>query len=248
MPTVIPMSGKGQRFKDAGYETPKPYLYVDNNKMMFELALESIPFGYKRIFIVNENNITPEIEKIINNKNYNQDDYNYQYFFNSIIKEKENELKGPATSVLLAKEYINTNEPLIICNCDHKIIWDTKFFGEFWNTDGLIVSFNSIDKDPKYSYIKLEDKSNRVIEIKEKEKISDIACAGIYIFKKGSDFVKYCEFMIEKELKINNEYYVSTVFDLMIKDGKNITNIMAYDYKSLGTPEEYIKHIKENWS
>ncbi len=43
MQVLVVMAGRGQRFKDAGYDSPKPLIDV-NGKMMVRRTIESLPF------------------------------------------------------------------------------------------------------------------------------------------------------------------------------------------------------------
>ena len=61
-----------------------------------------------------------------------------------------------------------------------------------------------------------------VTEVAEKKPISNNATVGIYWWKKGSEYVKYAEQMIKKDIRTNNEFYVCPVFNEAIKDNKKI--------------------------
>jgi thiamine pyrophosphate-dependent acetolactate synthase large subunit-like protein len=61
-----------------------------------------------------------------------------------------------------------------------------------------------------------------VSEVAEKKVISDNATVGVYFWKHGSDYVKYAEQMIAKNIRVNNEFYVCPVFNEAITDGKKI--------------------------
>ena len=85
------------------------------------------------------------------------------------------------------------------------------------NCDGGIVTFKSTH--PKWSFAKLNN-DGLVTEVAEKNPISDTATVGFYYWKKGSDFVKYAEEMINENIRVNNEFYVCPVFNQAIKDSK----------------------------
>ena len=100
--------------------------------------------------------------------------------------------------------------------------------------DGNILTFRNTH--PKYSYVKLNEDGN-VTEVKEKQVISDIATVGIYYWAKGSDYVKYAEQMIAKNIRFNNEFYVAPVYNEAIQDGKKVT-IFDVENWGIGTPED----------
>ncbi len=64
------------------------------------------------------------------------------------------------------------------------------------------------------------------------------ATVGIYHWKRGSDFVKYADQMIEKDIRTNNEFYVCPVYNEAIKDGKKIRASLVDEMWGMGTPEE----------
>jgi dTDP-glucose pyrophosphorylase len=101
--------------------------------------------------------------------------------------------------------------------------------------DGGIVTFKATH--PKWSFAKINSEGF-VIEVAEKNPISDIATVGYYFWKHGSDFVKFAEEMIEKNIRVNNEYYVCPVFNQAIENGKKIRTFEIPKMWGLGTPED----------
>ena len=75
-------------------------------------------------------------------------------------------------------------------------------------------------------------------EVAEKNPISDNATVGYYYWKHGSDFVKYAEQMIERDIRVNNEFYVCPVFNQAIEAGLKISSFNADGMWGLGTPED----------
>jgi len=110
------------------------------------------------------------------------------------------------------------------------------------DADGGIVSFTATH--PKWSFAKINE-NGLVTEVAEKNPISDIATVGYYFWKYGSDFVKYAEQMIEKNIRVNNEFYVCPVFNQAIEDCKEIRTFNTTGMWGLGTPEDlkyYLEH------
>jgi len=155
--------------------------------------------------------------------------------------------EGAACTTLLAKEYIDNNKPLLLANSDQYVDWDSNDF--MWSmmaddVDGGILVFESTH--PRWSFVKL-DENNNVAEVAEKKPISNLATVGIYFWKKGSDYVKYAEQMINKNIRVNNEFYVCPVFNEAIQDGKKmkVFKIETKDMWGIGTPED-LNHFLEN--
>ena len=113
------------------------------------------------------------------------------------------------------------------------------------NADGGILTFKATH--PKWSFAKVDD-TGLVTEVAEKNPISDNATVGIYYWKRGSDFVKYAEQMIKRDIRVNNEFYVCPVFNQAIEDGLEIRTkeIPSDGMWGLGTPED-LKHYLENY-
>ena len=78
-----------------------------------------------------------------------------------------------------------------------------------------------------------------------KNPISDIATVGIYYWAKGSDYVKYAEQMIRKNIRTNNEFYTCPTFNEAINDNKKIKVFNINKMWGLGTPED-LKYYLEN--
>jgi len=224
---LIPMAGSGSRFKEAGYTFPKPLIDI-NNKPMIQVVVENLNVDANFIFVVQKEH----------RQKYNLDSLLNLISPNCKIVETDGITQGAACTALLAKEYINNDSPLFFANSDQYVEWDSTEFMYKMNesdADGGIVTFESTH--PKWSFVRLNE-NNNVIEVAEKNPISNIATVGFYYWKNGSDFVKYAEQMIEKNIRVNNEFYVCPVFNEAIKDGKKIKNFNAEKMYGLGTPED----------
>jgi dTDP-glucose pyrophosphorylase len=154
------------------------------------------------------------------------------------VIQVEGVTEGAACTTLLSKEIINTDQPLLIANSDQYVEWDTSEFlykMQEQNADAGILTFKSTH--PKWSFAKV-DENGSVIEVAEKNPISDIATVGIYYWKRGSDYVKYAEKMIENNIRHNGEFYVCPVFNEAIKDGKIVKTFDIQNMWGLGTPED----------
>ena len=169
--------------------------------------------------------------------------YNLENLLNLIspgceIIQLEGLTEGAACTVLTARELIDNEEPLIIANADQYIEWNAfETISEFSNEgiDGGILTFSSVH--PKHSFAKV-DGQGYVTEVAEKKPISTNATVGVYFWKKGSDFVKYADQMIDKNIRTNNEFYVCPVYNEAIGDDKKIITSMVDKMWGMGTPEE----------
>mgnify|MGYP003631231600 FL=1 len=233
---LIPMAGAGSRFEQAGYTFPKPLIEV-KGKPMIQVVVENLNIKANFIYVVQKEH----------RKKYNLDTLLNLITPNCKIVEVSELTEGAACTALLAKDYINSNNPLFFANSDQFVEWDSNEFlykMNETNADGGIVSFRSTH--PKWSFAKI-DKQGLVTEVAEKNPISDIATVGYYYWKHGSDFIKYAEDMIKKNIRVNNEFYVCPVFNQAIADGKEIRTFDIPKMWGLGTPEDlnyYLENFK----
>ena len=232
---LIPMAGAGSRFQQAGYTFPKPLIDV-KGKPMIQLVVENLNIKANYVYVVQKEH----------REKYNLDTLLNLITPNCKIVEVDKLTEGAACTALLAKEYINKDTPLFFANSDQFVEWDSNEFlykMNETNADGGIVSFRATH--PKWSFAKI-DEQGLVTEVAEKNPISDIATVGYYYWKKGSDFVKYAEDMIEKDIRVNNEFYVCPVFNQAIEDCKEIRTFDIPKMWGLGTPED-LKYYLENY-
>ena len=231
---LIPMAGAGSRFEAVGYTFPKPLIEV-RGKPMIQVVVENLNIEAKYIYIVQRSHF----EK-----------YNLDYLLKLItpnceIVQIEGLTEGAACTTLLAREFIDNEESLVIANSDQFVEWNSgetlySFMAD--GIDGGIVTFKATH--PKWSYARI-DESGIVQEVAEKKPISDIATVGIYFWKKGSDYVKYADEMIEKNIRTNGEFYVCPVFNQAIEDGKKFRIRNIDQMWGLGTPED-LNYFLEN--
>jgi HAD superfamily hydrolase (TIGR01509 family) len=231
---LIPMAGAGSRFEAAGYTFPKPLIEV-RGKPMIQVVVENLNIDARYIYIVQKSHY----EK-----------YNLDYLLRLVtprceIVQIEGVTEGAACTTLLAKEFIDNGDSLVIANSDQFVEWNSgetlySFMAD--GIDGGIVTFYATH--PKWSFAKI-DEDGIVTEVAEKKPISDIATVGIYFWKKGSDYVKYAEQMIERNIRTNGEFYVCPVFNQAIEDGKKFRVRNIEKMWGLGTPED-LNYFLEN--
>ena len=223
---LIPMAGSGSRFFNAGYKDPKPLIDVDG-KPMIQRVVENIGIPGKYIFIVQ----AEHYEK-----------YSLELALTKLVPgckiiQVNGVTDGAARTALLAKEYVDNSKPLIIANSDQLLDWDSsKFMSQLLETgcDGNMALFFA--NEDKWSYAKIQN--NRITGVAEKVVISNNASTGIYGWAKGSDYVKYAEQMIDKNIRVNNEFYICPVYNEAIQDNKRILPIFVDTMHGLGTPED----------
>jgi beta-phosphoglucomutase-like phosphatase (HAD superfamily)/dTDP-glucose pyrophosphorylase len=224
---LIPMAGAGSRFAQAGYTFPKPLIEV-RGKPMIQVVVENLNIEANYIFLVQREHY---------------ETYNLKYLLNLIapgckIVQVDGLTEGAACTTLLAKEHIDNDAPLVMANSDQFVEWNSNecmYAFSADSIDGGILTFKATH--PKWSYAKLNE-DGFVSEVAEKKVISDEATVGIYYWRHGSDYVKYAEQMIDKNIRTNGEFYTCPVFNEAIGDGKKIRVKNIEKMWGIGTPED----------
>jgi len=236
MKVLIPMAGEGSRFSKEGYTFPKPLIEV-NGKPMIQAVVENLDFDAEYIFLVRKEHLEKysglesTLKRITNGK--------YE------MVEVDGLTEGAACTALLAKNYINDDEDLLIANSDQIIEYEFQNFNLIKNlsqADGIVFTFNAVH--PKWSFVKTNSRGY-IVEVAEKNPISNIATCGIYWYRRGSDFVKCAEQMIEKNVRVKGEFYIAPVYNELIQEGKELIPFYVHKMWGIGTPED-LKYYLEN--
>ena len=234
---VIPMAGRGSRFAKEGYAMPKPLIDV-HGKPMIEVVTNNIrpKCEHKFIYLC----LQEHLEK------YNLENRLKEMSPNCIVVPVNQVTEGAACTVLLAEKYIDNEDMLMMANSDQYVDIDiNEYIQAMDDSDGLIMTMYA--DDPKWSFIKYDERKY-VTMVREKEVISNEATVGIYNFKRGSDFVQYAYRMIDKNIRVNNEFYVAPVYNEMIEDGKKVKfyNVGREDdgMYGLGIPSDLEKFLE----
>ena len=236
MNVLIPMAGRGSRFADVGYTFPKPLIEV-NGKPMIQVVLENL-------------NIEANYTFVVRKEHYEK--YSVQYLLTLIapgcnIVQVDELTEGSACTTLLAKEFIDNDDPLLLANSDQFMEWNSNECLYAFNADGIdggILTFKATH--PKWSYAKVGE-DGFVSEVAEKKPISNDATVGVYFWKKGSDYVKYAEQMIQKNIRTNGEFYICPTINEAIADGKKFRIKEVDRMWGIGTPEDltyFLEHYK----
>jgi NDP-sugar pyrophosphorylase family protein len=210
---VIPMAGAGSRFANAGFKDPKPLIQV-NGVEMIRIVINNLrpKCMHKFIFICQE----------IHDAQYDLKSKLLDWAPGAEVIFLNGMTEGSVCSVLTAKDLINTDNPLMIANSDQYIDANINNYLKSMDElmlDGLIMTMKA--NNPKWSFVGLTE-SKLVSRVVEKEVISDEATVGIYNFRRGCDFVNAAEVMIEKNLRVNNEFYVAPTYNELINLGSKV--------------------------
>ncbi len=221
---LIPMAGAGSRFGGV----IKPLVDV-LGKPMIQRVIESLNIDANYLFIVQD-------------KHFDQLKYILPLLKpNCKIIQTNGLTDGAACTSLLAKTFIDNNNPLLIANCDQIIDYDAaSFLSSANNCDGTILTFEA--NETKWSYARVE--KDIVVEVAEKRVISNKATVGIYYYKRGADYIKYAEQMIVANDRFNNEFYIAPVYNYAIRDNKKIKCYDVNKMNGIGTPGDLANYLQ----
>ena len=237
MNVVIPMAGAGSRFARAGFKKQKPFIDV-GGKAMIVRVLENLACENARFFLIARREQLEEERDLVGQI---QRDFDARFICIDALSE------GTACTVLYAMKFIANTQPLLIANCDQ--IVDVRI-GDFCadclrrGLDGSILTFRDPQRNPKWSFVRLE--GELVVQVREKEAISDLATVGIYFFARGELFVEGAIAMIIRNDRVNGEFYTCPVYNHAIKEGAKIGvfDIHPSQMHGLGTPEDLRDYLK----
>lgn len=236
---VIPMAGAGSRFVDAGFTVPKPFIDVCSVAMI-ERVLENLKVLNSRYILIARD------EHLVSEKaafDRLRDNYNCEILTVDKLTE------GAACTILLSSWLINNDDPLLLANSDQIVEMDIAAFindSKKRKLDGSILTFPS--NHTKWSYAKV-DGTGHLVELREKEVISEHATVGLYYYERGKDFVNSAVQMIANNDRVNNEFYTAPAYNYSVKNGLTIGifDIKEDQMFGLGTPGDldlYINHLK----
>ena len=231
----MPMAGEGSRFRNAGWTTPKPLIEL-KGKPLFVRAIESVkvpgaPMKYS--FIVRQEHI---------------DEYGVDQSIREILPEAHiysvlQTTRGAVETCLMAEENIADDDAVVVMDCDLEfrsekyrdiITQALKTPGETASGGGL-VSFES--DLPKYSDAEIGE-DGLVKRTAEKEVISNHALCGAYFFASGKEFKRVAHQLLNAPVMEKPEFYVSLLYNYLLREGAPVKLAPMEMYRSYGTPEE----------
>lgn len=228
---IIPAAGEGSRFTKAGWKKPKPFIDVDGRPMLNHVIENVVPDGSGVTLLLRKTHIQahPNIVKHFETTGAN-------------ILPIENLTEGTACTVLLARKVFDNDSPMMVANSDQLVNFNVSdYVSDCINRglDGSILVFRDPSMDPKWSFAKVDDQG-LVTEVIEKKPISDLATVGIYLFRRGRDFVSAAADMVAANDRVNGEFYTCPVYNYMIANGARIG---VYEVEmdamfGLGTPDD----------
>ena len=238
---VITMGGLGSRFRKAGYNVPK-YMIEAKGKTLFDWSLISLE-GYRdradRFIFIAMQDEEADVETFIREKCAKLDIKDPEIIMLDHLTD------GQATTAMLAEKYWDPEHALLIYNIDTYVEPGCMNSAEL-KGDGFIPCFQA--EGDHWSFVRLNE-SGKVVEIKEKQRISSHCTLGAYYFKSCRLYKElYDEFYIKTEHNVKGEKYVAPLYDYLLSIGGEIyiSDVSAEQVHVLWTPEELEGFLKED--
>lgn len=237
------MSGEGQRYKDAGFTRPKPFIDVDGMPMVVR-ACKALPAADKNIFVCRKNHLDQFPIQVLLER----------YLNNVVIVTIDEPTEGQAITCLAAREHIPDDAILNIGASDNDMIYNLETLKKMYQTpsiDGWIWTFRNnpavLQNPNMYGWVKTDIKGTRATHISCKIPISenpilDHAIIGAFTFKKAKYFFDAINTMVSLNERINNEFYVDVAINFAIQSGLDIRIYEVDQYICWGTPKDYYEY------
>jgi NDP-sugar pyrophosphorylase family protein len=228
---LIPAAGAGSRFANAGYTRPKPFIDVLGRPMIDHVIRNVAPSAARIHLLLQKDHILQQPDTIDALRGQGH-----------TIHEVDRLTEGTVCTLLLARDAFDDEHPLLVANADQHVDFSPDAFVRDCldrNLDGSILVFREPSLDPKWSFARLGE-DGLVLEVAEKRPISDLATAGIYLFRSGAQFVRSAIDMIARNDRVNNEFYTCPVYNYMISRRLRIGvfEVAASAMHGLGTPRD----------
>ena len=234
---IMPMGGGGTRFGNKGFNVPKPLI-----------MLRDKPFFYWAAECVRQNVDVKDIEFVVLREHierFNIDKEILKYYPDAKIHVIPEVLKGAVLTCLEGLKDVEDDSPILFEDCDHaflsKAFFEYASKGDYSAPDAALLTFNS--DNPAYRYARF-DEAGRVIGTVEKQVVSNEAICGAYYFKNAALFNEASEKYLNN--CSYNEFFVSGVYNELVKMGKEVKTFTIDEHISFGTPDEYDESVNDN--
>lgn len=241
MNVVVTVAGHSRRFQKAGYSTPKAYIEIDGQPMIHRVVSMFRPDDKFYFIALKEHMHNMEYKSILQSAAPC-----------SQIIEIDGHEDGPVRSALFADEYIDDEEPVIISYCDFYQHWNYRsFLRTADNYDGAISAFRGFHPasfgTTYYAYLNV-DPLCELIELREKKSFSEnrheeFASSGVYYLSAWRKYRQYATYLLENNIRVGSECYVSLIYNLMVADGLRIGVFEVDRFVCWGTPEDLHEYL-----
>jgi bifunctional N-acetylglucosamine-1-phosphate-uridyltransferase/glucosamine-1-phosphate-acetyltransferase GlmU-like protein len=235
---LVPLAGRGKRFADEGYTTPKPLIAVSGKPMIVQAAT-ALPAAEEQIFVCLQEHLQAAPLEATLRENFNH----AQVIGINAVTE------GQACTCAIGAARVDQNAPLTIGACDNGMLYDAAAYEALRarpDVDAIIWTFKnhpSAKINPQmYGWVAV-DEHNEATAVCVKKAISaspenDHAIVGTFYFKRAAYFSAGLAHLLKNNIRVNNEFYVDSLCGALIDLGFNVHVFEVDFYVCWGTPND----------
>ena len=238
------MAGAGSRFQEAGYKEHKPVIPTTDRRSGLKVPMV--------VAATKDMGASKSDQVIYIDRNFHKDDgvenEIKRYYPDAKFITIDYLTEGQASTCLLARDYIDSNEELLIGACDNGMDFDATELEKLkQNSEALIFTYRNndlvLEKPTAHGWVYV-DEDDRVTGMSVKKPISDNplndhAVVATFWFRHGKDFIRSTEKMITENDRVNNEFYVDQVMQHAVELGICVRVFEIKRYICWGTPRDY---------
>jgi len=238
MQIVIPMAGLGTRFRDAGYDLPKPLIDVDGLPMIVRVV-NDLPKADRIVFVVNSAHVQEfDIGNLL-----------LQHFADCDIVVTDGLTEGQACSVQLAREHLDLEQDVLVAACDNTHLYDLSAFHRLTKSGGPDALVWTYRNEPRvyahpnwYGWVAVAG-DGEITEISVKQPVSsnllaDHVVSGTFWFRTAACMVANIDRLVADEIRVKNEFYLDSVPNLLLEQGMDVRVFEVEKYIGWGTPAD----------
>ena len=238
---IIPMAGLGERFRREGYKQTKPLIEVSGLPMVIQAARD-LPEANNYTFVLRQD--MPCVDDLANLLE--------NHFSHVIEKRISSVTKGQACTALIGLDALESKKQdtgvITVGACDNGVIYDKNKLRSLLEDENIDVIVwgvrgyaNAIRHPNMYGWISVLD-DNRIDYVSVKTPLKntseDPIILGTFTFRNGKKMRKCIDNLIERNGKINEEYYLDSCINDAIELGMRCVLFEVDAYLSWGTPND----------
>jgi NDP-sugar pyrophosphorylase family protein len=247
MQIIIPMSGFGERFRRAGYKTPKPLIEIDG-KPVIAHVIEMFPGEQDLIFICNQDHLSEP--------DYHMEEIIKKYCPTARIIGINPHKLGPIHAVRQIIEILDLSQPTIVNYCDFTCYWNWFSFKKFVKDTacaGAIPAYKGFHPHTlgTTNYAYMRESNGWVDDIQEKQpytddRMNEFASSGTYYFATAKIMEKAFRVTMDQNINVGGEYYVSLAYKALLSANYSVAVYPLQHFMQWGTPEDVAEY--KTWS
>jgi len=235
---IIPMSGQGRRYREAGYMEPKPLVPI-NGVPMIERVLAMFPGDWPATFVLADTHAGTDLPAVLTRLRPGATQV--------VIPAHA---YGPSFAVQAALDRLDADAPVFVSYCDFGMVFDARHFERFAadsGCDACAISYRGFHahylSPTTYAYSRLN--GDRVVEVREKgsftaDREQEFAQAGAFYFRTAALLRDAIAEQRARGLAHNGEYYTSLTLEALLRMTPS-SHVRVYDVPAFfqwGTPAD----------